>query len=73
MIQASKQDRAAGTLQNLPELVAKKKNKPNEAPKCISGVPSTRGNDPPVAEKWSKDKRQKGMASLLPQEGYIRA
>jgi hypothetical protein len=36
-------------------------------------VPSTRGTDPPVAEKWSKDKRQNGMASLLPQEGYIRA
>jgi|694.fasta_scaffold108053_2 hypothetical protein len=39
----------------------------------LSGVPSTRGTDPPVAEKWSKDKRQNGMASLLPQEGYIRA
>jgi hypothetical protein len=43
---SGKQDRAAGTQQNLLELVEKKKNKPNEAPKCVSGVPSTCGNDP---------------------------
>jgi hypothetical protein len=38
---SGKQDRAAGTPQNLLQLVEKKKDKLYEAPKCVSGVPST--------------------------------